>query len=577
MNLTEVSQLLVREGPVALVAAVVGLMLGALVGWKCAKRARKRDAEADPPTDQLRTQVGDLASEVEECNRKIAACQSQTLGEVEKRTQERLAPLISSLDRLEKEVAAQGDVRRQLAEAHAKEIERLKRLAVYFQTERNQARQQGGDAQALVRRLEGELERANANLRGQTQRAKDAEAALALGQGRPATVPKQIETPEQTAEVLEGKYEKSEAESEQATAKLAGATEALDVERARADKAEAKLRALAEGGKIWARPVPPEAPRFVPLGRERECPIISLLNLKGGVGKTTLTLNLAATLSDRGKRVLMIDCDHQRSLSLFCVPQQRLPELHRSRATLQGLMRNAKDATETLLPCIQDLTRSMPRCSIVVNTSAPDGGGLTEVEERMMLDWLASPDSQDARLALRAVLHRPEIARKFDYVLLDCPPRFSTAAINALAASDFVLVPVILDVVSAINPLPNLLRELHRLNEPGLFPQFDLLGIVANRVHFHGGKVTGNQPTIWADLDTISRGAWRKPVHQFDTMISDELVYGRTARVLHHDTEHAVAVWSDSTPRPRDQFSKLTTEILGRITDASVHVEPVHS
>jgi cellulose biosynthesis protein BcsQ len=333
----------------------------------------------------------------------------------------------------------------------------------------------------------------------------------------------------------------------------------------------------ASSGKVWERPIPLDAQRFVPLGPERRCPIISLLNLKGGVGKTTLTLNLAATLSDRGKTVLMVDCDHQRSLSLMCLPQRRLTESHGAKHTLQHAFLQPDLSPDAFLACVRQLAQNMPLCSVLVNTAAHDEqeDGLAEVEEQMMFKWVAAPKPHDARLVLRRWLHDRAVSNRFDYVLLDCPPRFSTATINALAASDFVLVPVVLDMVSATNPLTHLLRKLRRLHEPCLFPDFKLLGIVANCVHYHGGKPTGSQPSIWVDLPGPAAGAWGKPPHQFETMISDELIYGRVAKVLHDDSDHAVAVWADANKKPNEQFNKLTDELLERIKSETSHLEPV--
>ena len=105
--------------------------------------------------------------------------------------------------------------------------------------------------------------------------------------------------------------------------KLAAAE--LDTERAhqkatshskKAKQLQAQLNGVTkQDGRVWRKPLPPNAPVFVPLAK-RKTLIISVLNLKGGVGKTTITANLAGYLGQTvGKRALMIDVDHQRSLS----------------------------------------------------------------------------------------------------------------------------------------------------------------------------------------------------------------------------------------------------------------------
>jgi Mrp family chromosome partitioning ATPase len=85
-------------------------------------------------------------------------------------------------------------------------------------------------------------------------------------------------------------------------------------------------RALKLQGAIWTQPVMKEPPRFVQRA-ERPTPVVSLLNLKGGVGKTTLTANLAWALSERGYRVLLIDLDLQGSLSSLMLHNEELARL----------------------------------------------------------------------------------------------------------------------------------------------------------------------------------------------------------------------------------------------------------
>src|SRR5262245_41946837 len=110
----------------------------------------------------------------------------------------------------------------------------------------------------------------------------------------------------------------------------------------------------------------------------------------------------------------------------------------------------------------------MKNCSIVTNSDARDEKGvvnsLEETESRLLAEWTVQQDGRDIRLLLREALHAAEMSGKFDCVLLDCPPRLTTACINAVAASDYVLIPVVLDALSA-RSVPELLRSLQRLRE----------------------------------------------------------------------------------------------------------------
>ena len=103
-------------------------------------------------------------------------------------------------------------------------------------------------------------------------------------------------------------------------------------------------------------------------------------------------------------------------------------------------------------------------------------------------------------------------------VLIDCPPRLSTACINALAASDFILVPVLPDATSA-RSVPNLLRTLKRLRSEAIFPHLNVLGVVANGVKFYADRPIAQQAETWSELPAPCRAAWGSDVYQFKTNI----------------------------------------------------------
>jgi chromosome partitioning protein len=107
--------------------------------------------------------------------------------------------------------------------------------------------------------------------------------------------------------------------------------------------------------------------------------------------------------------------------------------------------------------------------------------GLNNVETRLMVQWLLAgmleePDRQDLRYALRSILHSPALQSRFDIVLIDCPPRLSTATINALCASTHLLIPSVADRASleaTENSLTMFRSVTARLNK-----DIELLGVV---------------------------------------------------------------------------------------------------
>ena len=331
----------------------------------------------------------------------------------------------------------------------------------------------------------------------------------------------------------------------------------------------ANLQAQIDGtveqkGRIWERPFQAGSVRFEPLSA-RQMPILSILNLKGGVGKTSITANLGAMLGMQGARVLLIDLDYQRSLTLLCCSPKQIERLHQARQSLQYFLLDPQADAHRLLACIESV-EAAEGCKIVINSDplsgSEKGDNLEDAEMHLLADWLTNPASPDIRLILRNALHSPLIRERFDYVLLDCPPRLSTACINAVAASDFALVPVELDVTSAISA-HNLLRKLRRLREENVLAELGVLGILANKVKIVNDRPTNAQAVVWDELRRPCQLAWGESVHLFSTMIRQSSAFAEAAaRHQNGKSTRTLAVYAgDLNPI----FENLVKEVRERI------------
>jgi chromosome partitioning protein len=167
--------------------------------------------------------------------------------------------------------------------------------------------------------------------------------------------------------------------------------------------------------------------------------VLAVVNHKGGVGKTTTTVNLAAALADLGHRVLVVDLDPQGSTTRWLVPEDAAPDFgDRPFRVLEGTL----SASEAIVP-------------------TPHGVGLlpAAVALRHAARTLAGEPASDAslRTALRAL---PNDA--YDVVLIDCPPHEGFLSANALLAATGLLIPVETRVL-ALQGLASMVAKIRSL------------------------------------------------------------------------------------------------------------------
>lgn len=151
---------------------------------------------------------------------------------------------------------------------------------------------------------------------------------------------------------------------------------------------------------------------------------ICVASTKGGVGKTTLTANLAAYLADLGQRVLMVDADPQPTLSSFFEIVDLAPG---------GLTRLIADAA----------------VEGVVSRTAIDGLDLvySDDPDGKLRDWIR--DAVDGRVRLKHLISRPEFEERYDFVLLDTQGAVGPLQDAAVPAADFLLSPIPPDILCA--------------------------------------------------------------------------------------------------------------------------------
>lgn len=180
--------------------------------------------------------------------------------------------------------------------------------------------------------------------------------------------------------------------------------------------------------------------------------IISIINQKGGVGKTTTAVNLSACLAYKGKKVLVIDCDPQGN-------------------STSGLGIDKDDVSLSLYDCLidaQNTKNAILRTKLRNLSIIPSSPGLSAAEIE-----LASEDKRE--FILSEALN--QVKQDYDFIIIDSPPALGMISINVMTASNSVIIPIQCEyyALEGLTQLINSIRNIKKSTNPGL----EIEGILA--------------------------------------------------------------------------------------------------
>jgi chromosome partitioning protein len=246
--------------------------------------------------------------------------------------------------------------------------------------------------------------------------------------------------------------------------------------------------------------------------------VIAILNQKGGVGKTTTAINVAAYLAKQGHTVLIIDLDPQANTTSGLGVQKASHEA----GTYEVLLGNAS-LEETLREASENLY------------VLPTDGQLAALE----IELVEHPGRE-------YTLKRALSTTDYDYIFIDCPPALSLLTVNALTAANSLLIPVQAEYY-ALEGLSQLLQVVQMVRQ-GLNPELKLLGVVV---------------TMYDNRTTLSGQVKQEVERHFGDKVFD-VVVPRNVRLAEAPSHGKSIVDYDKWSKGARAYKKLAKEVHKR-------------
>jgi chromosome partitioning protein len=262
--------------------------------------------------------------------------------------------------------------------------------------------------------------------------------------------------------------------------------------------------------------VPREVPIPGPLDGHGPATVLAMCNQKGGVGKTTSTINLGAALAEYGRRVLLVDFDPQGALSVGLGVQP-----HQLDQTIYNLIMERKTTLDDVI--MPTSVEGMDLLPSNIDLSAAEVQLVTEVGREQTLGRCIAP-----------------VLDRYDYVLVDCQPSLGLLTVNALACADGVLIPLECEFFS-LRGVALLMDTIEKVQDR-LNPKLEITGILATMYDprtLHTREVMARVVEAFGDLvfDAVINRTVRFP----ETTVAGEPITRWAARSAGAEAYRALA------------------------------------
>lgn len=251
--------------------------------------------------------------------------------------------------------------------------------------------------------------------------------------------------------------------------------------------------------------------RWLKKRKNKMATIISTINLKGGVGKSTTTVAMAEFLSaELGFKVLVIDLDPQTNATVMLIGEAKWEELNKKGATLAQLFKDSllEDPGKAKFDLDEALVQRASNVDAVRTVDLlPSSIDLIDVQDRLASmpsgQFFANMPTEVLRRATKSIIDN------YDYVLIDCPPNLGLITLNGLRISDGYIIPTIPDVLSTYG-IPQIVTRVAKFAKT-ITENIEPFGIVVSKYR--------EQSTV--HRNTLARLRSAGSPHVFDTVIKE--------------------------------------------------------
>ncbi|WIM68787.1 ParA family protein [Corynebacterium breve] len=272
---------------------------------------------------------------------------------------------------------------------------------------------------------------------------------------------------------------------------------------------------------LTGRPVR-ELPKPAPLEKHGPARIISMVNQKGGVGKTTSSINLGACLAEQGRKVLLVDLDPQGALSAGLGVAQAEDQV-----TVYDLMLDNTSSIHSAI--LRSNVNGLDLVPANIDLSAAEIQLVNEVGREQTLGRALRP-----------------VRNEYDYIIIDCQPSLGLLTVNALACSHGVIIPM----------------ECEYFSLRGLALLTDTVEKVRDRINFDL-EIVGILVTMFDRRTSHAREVMNRVVEVFGDRVFDTVI---TRTVRFPETSVAgepIITWAPSSPGAQ-QYRNLALEVIER-------------